>query len=274
MNVQVYWDGNSGAVEHGSKRAVLTARPVVGVSFDTISFSDDDLLAEKVLNHQVITLSEEEKSTLRSYAGAYTAPSAIDKSIEEAKEICTVLTTSETLIEASGALHTLSWYGCITDASRGARNASNGVFTACKDATVDVTVRIAVSEVPTGAQNAFTVVLVKNDTTELQRKEITFEANVQSIPTLELYAEGVQLKANDTLSVKLKAPASGRVVPLRTAFIIDDHGLEIAKNIHDTWYSTVAAMEFTEGVSAAVTTDDGDRPVVNAGTWDATIRRL
>lgn len=274
MNVQVYWDGNSGAVEYGSKRSVLTARPVVGVSFDTISFSDDDLLAEKVLNHQVITLSEVEKSTLRSYAGAYTAPSAIDKSIEEAKEICTVLTTSETLIEASGALHTLSWYGCITDASRGARNASNGVFTACKDATVDVTVRIAVSEVPTGAQNAFTVVLVKNGTTELQRKEITFEANVQSIPTLELYAEGVQLKANDTLSVKLKAPASGRVVPLRTAFIIDDHGLEIAKNIHDTWYSTVAAMEFTEGVSAAVTTDDGDRPVVNAGTWDATIRRL
>lgn len=137
-----------------------------------------------------------------------------------------------------------------------------------------MTARIAVSEVSTGAQNAFTVVLVKNDTTELQRKEITFEANVQSIPTLELYAEGVQLKANDTLSVKLKAPASGRVVPLRTAFIIDDHGLEIAKNIHDTWYSTVAAMEFTEGVSAAVTTDDGDRPVVNAGTWDATIRRL
>lgn len=105
MNIQVYWDGNSGAVEYDTDRYVTTARPDdIGVAFDTISFSDDDGIAEKVLNRKVLKLSEEEKQACRTFAGTSTGSAsykALQSNPEEASTEYTVENPSKTRSIAS-----------------------------------------------------------------------------------------------------------------------------------------------------------------------------
>nr|DAU05949.1 MAG TPA: hypothetical protein [Caudoviricetes sp.] len=71
MNIQVYWNGNVGAVEYDVRRTLFTTKPSVpDVSFDTIVYSEDDKVAKKILNDTLSDLTDAEIATIKLFAKA------------------------------------------------------------------------------------------------------------------------------------------------------------------------------------------------------------
>lgn len=73
MNIQVYWNGNVGAVEYDVRRTLFTTKPPVpDVSFDTIVYAEDDKVAKKILNDTLSDLTDAEIATIKLFANAST----------------------------------------------------------------------------------------------------------------------------------------------------------------------------------------------------------
>lgn len=85
MNIQVYWDGNSGVIEYNSDRLNLTSKPnISSVNFDVLNFSEDDNIRIKVYQNKTMELTSEEITTIKAFAKTNAKPvNTLDSAIAQ-----------------------------------------------------------------------------------------------------------------------------------------------------------------------------------------------
>lgn len=75
MSTQLYWDGNSGALEHSNKSAVFDTKPdIAGVQFDTLTYDTEEGTRTKTIGKQLFELTPEEISAVQNYAEKNVSP--------------------------------------------------------------------------------------------------------------------------------------------------------------------------------------------------------
>lgn len=72
MNIQAYWDGNSGAVEYENRRNLFTTKLAIPmVDFDTLVYSEDDNVSLKSKGTTVTPLTTEEITAVKQFANTH-----------------------------------------------------------------------------------------------------------------------------------------------------------------------------------------------------------
>ena len=69
MNIQCYWDGNSGSVVYESRSKTYTSKMAIpNVTYDRLVYSEDDEVAVKAIGKTISNLTSEEIQAIKQFA--------------------------------------------------------------------------------------------------------------------------------------------------------------------------------------------------------------
>lgn len=276
MNIQVYWDGNSGAVEYNSDRLNLTSKPnISAVDFDILAYSEDDNMRNKVYSGKTAELSPEEVTSIQAYAKTNAKPSStLDSLVEQHNvapnahhdirvqlsnlheaihEVATVWTTEETV---SGT-KIIPWDFSVFDIRDCTKSTDNTVWVSPANEAYDVTLVVGLAKTPTNASAPFRVRFIKNGT------ETLYSASESLVGAYQTFSKtNVILGEGDTLSVEINAPEESLLVPFRTFLVVDNHGKNLAMKTAKGYGNTLGKILSYEGVQVIAVMDNGKPSIV------------
>lgn len=276
MNIQVYWDGNSGAVEYNSDRINLTSKPnIKGVEFTVLNYSEDDNISTKVLNNSAHTLTPEEVNIVKEYAKNNAKPVSTLSSLveqhnvapdahhdirvqlsdisEATHQVATVWTTEKVVTGTT----VIPWDFSVFDIRDCSLSTDNKVWVSPANESYDVTVVVGLAKSPTIASAPFQVRLLKNGTETLYSASQSLSGAYQTFSK-----QSVVLAQGDKLSVELKVPEESMLVPFRTFLVIDNHGKNLAMKTAKGFGNTLGKVLSYEGVQVIAVKDNGKPSLV------------
>lgn len=249
MNVQFYWDGNSGSCSFGTRKGFFTEKPlIVGLSYDIIAYSEDDHISEKILGGTKHELNPEEITLIKRYAEnnsinyPYYDSVVVDKHnkdpearhdirvtlsnlSEYAHRVASLWTTEINLKNVVGDTLIIPWDYIISDVGNFADSTDSTNWVSPANEAYDVTLRLGFSGLDKAI--SFNVTLWKNGSEEVMSKSFTSVSGVAEVTMNQLIlAERDKLSCEITFTDK---PTSGILVPSRTFLRVDNHGSVVAK---------------------------------------------
>lgn len=284
MNIQVYWDGNSGAIEYNSDRLNLTSKPNInGVNFEVLAYSEDDNMHNKVFNNKTAELTPEEITTIQAFAKVNAKPASTLESLveqhnvapdahhdirvqlsehaEAIHQVATVWTTEKVVSGTS----IVPWNFSVFDIRDCSLSTDNTVWVSPANEAYDVSVVVGLAKSPTDASTPFRVRLVKNGS------ETLYNANQSLLGAFQTFTKkNVVLAQGDKLSVELEVPEESMLVPYRTFLVVDNHGKNLAMKTAKGFCNTLGKMLSYEGVQI-IAVKDNDKPSIVADTLEGGI---
>ena len=292
-NIQMYWDGNVGAVEYDDRKASYISKPTIDIQFDTLSYSDDDSLAVKTLGGVAIDLTSDEIQKAREYANSIAKEvpaSGADVSIEGhnndatahhdirvalsnlhevAHKVGSVWSTECALSEINNGSTYLPWKYVISDIHDCTNAGDETAWVSPATENYDITLRVGLEGLDTSVINSFKLELLVDDNVVAEGSK-SFDTGTLGVPMLELKATDQIVTEGHKVHARVSTGSSkGYIVPSRTFLIVDNHGFVLGKRIADYYYNTLANLLFTNGNSAEIA-DEG----VVSGKWNNTIVEL
>lgn len=286
MNIQCYWDGNSGSVVYESRSKTYTSKMTIpDVTYDRLVYSEDDEVAVKAIGKTISNLTSEEIESIKQFADSEaqdqplvpgdievhnsdpTAHPDIRQELSEIFEItdrvCYV-GTHEAKISLTGSL---TYTPSMVIADYGANSTDNG-FVAPANENYRIDYRLNLSNITgySGSGGTVTVEVMKNGTTPL----FTLTENVTGDFSKEYTRTQVTLAEGDTISVKLtfnNMQGDAYLVPFRNFLAIANSGSKVAHNIGESYFNTLGNLMFYKGYELAIRPDDNNQPSAIAGTW-------
>ena len=290
MNVQCYWDGNSGAVVYEERYKTFTSKMTIpNVTYDRLTYSQDDNVATKAIGKEISTLTSEEIQAITQFANEQaqdqslaagdleahnsdpTAHPDIRQELSELYEHADKVVyvgTHEAKISLTG---TLSYTPSMVVADYGSNSTDNG-FVAPANENYRVDYRLNLSNITgySGSGGSVTVEVMKNNTTPL----FTLTENVTGDFTKEYTRTQVTLSEGDTVSVRLtfnNMQGEAYMVPFRNFLAISNSGSKVAHSIGEAYYKTLGNFMFYEGYELAIRPDDNNKPSAIAGKWSSNL---
>lgn len=286
MNIQCYWDGNSGSVVYENKYKTYTSKMnIPNVTYDRITYSEDDEVAVKAIGKTMSNLTSEEIQAIKQFAESEARdqplasgdiekhnsdPTAHPDIRQELSEIfehadkVVYVGTHEAKISLTGSL---TYTPSMVIADYGANSTDNG-FVAPANENYRVDYRLNLSNITgySGSGGTVTVEVMKNGNTPL----FTITENVTGDFSKEYTRTQVTLAEGDTVSVKLtfnNMQGDAYLVPFRNFLAIANSGSKVAHNIGESYYNTLGNLMFYKGYELAIRPDDNNQPSAIAGTW-------
>lgn len=277
MNIQVYWDGNSGAIEYNSDRLNLTSKPNINnVNFDVLAYSEDDEMHNKVFNNKTAELTPEEITTIKAFAKVNAKPASTLESLveqhnvapdahhdirvqlsehaEAIHQVATVWTTEKVVTGTS----IIPWSFPVFDIRDCSLSTDDSVWIAPANEAYDVSVVVGLAKAPTSASTPFRVRFVKNGS------ETLYNASMSLVGAFQTFTKkNVVLAQGDKLSVELEVPEESMLVPYRTFLVVDNHGKNFAMKTAKGFCNTLGKMLSYEGVQI-IAVKDNDKPSIVA----------
>lgn len=276
MNIQVYWDGNSGAIEYNFNRLSITSKPdIKGVSFNVLNYSEDDNINTKVLNNVTEELTPEEINIIKEYAEANAKPTnslatlikehnadpsahhdirvQLSDISEAIHQVATVWTTEKVVTGTT----IIPWDFSVFDIRDCSLSTDNKVWVSPANEAYDVTVVVGLAKSPTIASAPFQVRLLKNGTETLYNASQSLSGAYKTFSK-----QSVVLAQGDKLSVELKVPEESMLVPFRTFLVVDNHGKNLAMKTAKGFGNTLGKVLSYEGVQVIAVKDNGKPSLV------------
>lgn len=300
MNVQFYWDGNSGLCEYEERKTFYTEKPVVPTfDYDIVAYSEDDKLGRKVYQGVRTALTEDEIALIKVfcnanaqvYQGAVADIEAHNNNTtahhdirvqlsnlnELAHKVATVWTTEASFKNSSNTPINLSWKYVINDTMD--CTASDSTYWKCPiSESYDFRVRMGFTGVDTTDNVIVTLALKKKVgdtiTTILEGSEVVTKNSI-GLPCVQLEADNVNLNAGDLVYVEVTIDTNtGLVVPSRSFLAVDNHGATMAKRQADFFFNTLGNMVFYEGYELSLMEDSSGTPQVVANKWNPEVTEV
>lgn len=276
MNIQLYWDGNSGAIEYNNLRLNIMSKPnIKDVSFDVMNYSEDDSISTKTLNNVTHELTPEEINSVKDYAKNNAKPvSTLDSLVEQHNvapdahhdirvelsevseaihQVATVWTTEKVVTGTT----VIPWDFSVFDIRDCSLSTDNKVWVSPANEAYDVTVVVGLAKTPTSPSTPFQVRLLKNGTETLYNASQSLSGAYQTFSK-----QNVVLAQGDKLSVELKVPEESMLVPFRTFLVIDNHGKNLAMKTAKGFGNTLGKVLSYEGVQVIAVKDNGKPSLV------------
>ena len=286
MNIQCYWDGNSGAVVYEERSKTYTSKMTIpNVTFDRLNYSEDDNVKVKAVGKTLSTLTSEEIEAIQQFANSEaiaqpltpaeiedhnTDPTAhpdirqeLSEVFDHADRVCYV-GTHEAEVTTEGSITyvpsmTIADYGCNTN--------SNG-FIAPANESYRIDYRFNISNLTgySGSGGQVTIDILKNDAVLS-----TATINITGDMSTDMSIFSTVLAEGDVIKVRLTftnmTGAKGYLVPFRNFLAISNAGNMTAYQIGDSYFNTLGNLMFYKGYELAIRPDDNNQPSAVAGTW-------
>lgn len=282
MNIQVYWDGNSGSTEYESRRALLTGKPnIPTVTFDSLVYSEDDGVFLKV--HEGVTkpLTSEEKVAVKQYANVtsteVSSPIYDDiiakhntsgnahadiraKLASIGKECFYSIYSFEEELKGDT---TLNFKYAIADAL-GCADTDPTKWICPADGSYDVTLRIGFEAVQAPA--TATIQILKGSTV-LKQGTLSFtETEASRNPVAQLQIKATALTKGESLSIKIKGLTTGITVLSRSYLLVTPKGQVTGERVANYYFHTLGNILFVDGYQAMIGKDSNNKPAIMVGT--------
>lgn len=276
MNIQVYWDGNSGAIEYNSDRLNLVSKPNINsVNFDVIAYSEDDNMQTKVYQNKTAELTPEEITTIQAFAKVNAKPASTLESLveqhnvapdahhdirvqlsehaEAIHQVATVWTTEKVVTGTS----IVPWDFSVFDVRDCSLSTDPTVWVSPANEAYDVTVVVGLSRSPTSASTPFRVRLIKNGV------ETLYNARMSLLGAYQTFGkQNVVLAQGDKLSVEIEVPEESMLCPFRTFLVVDNHGRNLAMKTAKGFSNTLGKILSYEGVQIIAAKDNGKPSII------------
>lgn len=286
-NIQLYWDGSSGVCTYGTRKTFFKKKPTItSLSFDSVTYSEDENLKLKTLNGKTLTLTDNEIASIKLFCDATATEEVTETQTVEAHnadttahhdlrvlisdltkyahKVATVWSAEDTF--TSAIEKAIEWDYIINDLNDCSDTVDHTYWVCPHSESFDIRVLLGLEGVDTTADIPVTVKLKKNGVV-IATGTTTISKDTKDIPTLELVADGIILSYRDKLSVTVTGLASGSLIPSRTLLIVDNHGSTLAKRQAEYVYNTLGNHVYYKGVDMYLKQDSKGAQIV-ASTWN------
>ena len=281
MNIQFYWDGNSGAIEYETRKQLYTEKPVVPtVSYDAIVYSEDDHVATKILSNVTHELTPEEIVAIKQFCNAnaveqpYVPSEQVDlhnrdpqshadiraKLAEVGKGCFYSIYSFEEELKGDT---TLNFKYAIADAL-GCADTDPTKWICPADGSYDVTLRIGFEAVQAPA--TATIQILKGSAV-LKQGTLSFtETEASRNPVAQLQIKATALTKGESLSIKIKGLTTGITVLSRSYLLVTPKGQVTGERVANYYFHTLGNILFVDGYQAMIGKDSNNKPAIMVGT--------